>query len=55
VRRRPITTIGQPTYEIGQRASELLLRRVLGETFPAKHIVLPATLKVRDSSLRQRP
>jgi LacI family transcriptional regulator, galactose operon repressor len=55
VLRSTITTIGQPTYEIGQRASELLLRRVLGETFPSKHIVLPATLKIRDSSLRQRP
>jgi LacI family transcriptional regulator len=53
VLRSTITTISQPTYEIGQRATELLLRRVLGETFPTEHIVLPATLKIRDSSLRR--
>lgn len=53
VLRSTITTIAQPTYEIGQRATELLLRRVLGETFPTRQIVLPATLKIRDSSLRR--
>jgi LacI family transcriptional regulator len=32
--RPPLTVVAQPTYEIGQTAAELLLRRVDGEKFP---------------------
>lgn len=48
----PITTVSQPTYEIGRQATELLLRRVDGETFPRRQIVLGTELKIRASSLR---
>jgi LacI family transcriptional regulator len=48
----PITLIEQPTYEIGRRAADLLLRRIAGETFPPQRIVLPAALRVRKSSQR---
>ncbi|GIH16768.1 LacI family transcriptional regulator [Rugosimonospora africana] len=50
--RSRITTVDQPTYEIGRRAAELLLGRVQGERSPARRITLPATLTVRDSSRR---
>lgn len=46
--------VEQPTYEIGGRAAELL-RRVAGEDFPAQRIVLPATLKIRQSTSRYTP
>ncbi|HEX3780570.1 MAG TPA: LacI family DNA-binding transcriptional regulator [Pseudonocardiaceae bacterium] len=48
----PLTLIEQPTYEIGRRAADLLLRRIAGEQFPAQRIVLPAALRVRQSSQR---
>jgi LacI family transcriptional regulator len=48
--RSSLTSITQPTYDIGRIATELLLRRVRGEDFPTKHIVLPATLATRTSS-----
>lgn len=50
--RSALTAITQPTYDIGRVATELLLRRVRRETFPPKHVVLPATLNVRMSSRR---
>ncbi len=50
--RPPLTVVAQPTYEIGQTAAELLLRRVAGEKFPPRHVVLPAELIVRASSQR---
>lgn len=53
--RPPLTVVSQPTYEIGCRAAELLLRRIRGEQPAPQHIVLPARLLVRDSSLRLQP
>jgi LacI family transcriptional regulator len=53
--RSSITAVGQPTYDIGRQAAELLLRRVRRESCPSQHIVLPTTLTVRESSLRGRP
>jgi LacI family transcriptional regulator len=50
--RPPLTVVAQPTYEIGQRAAELLLRRVDGEKFPPRHVVLRAELIERASSQR---
>jgi LacI family transcriptional regulator len=48
----PVTTIGQPSYEIGKMAAKLLLDRISGYDGPARRIVLPPTLTVRASSLR---
>lgn len=48
--RPPLTTIGQPTYEVGTETAKLLLSRIGGFTGPARHVVLPTTLHVRASS-----
>ncbi|PZS05287.1 MAG: LacI family transcriptional regulator [Pseudonocardiales bacterium] len=53
--RPPLTVVTQPTYEIGRRTADLLLRRIRGEELPPQRIVLPATLAVRQSSLRAAP
>ena len=50
--RPPLTVVTQPTYEIGQTAVDLLLRRVRGEKFPPRRVVLAAELVVRASSAR---
>jgi len=49
-----ITTIVQPAYDIGFRASEILLDRILnkGSRLGLTTLRLPATLKVRESSRR---
>jgi LacI family transcriptional regulator len=48
----PLTVVAQPTYQIGQTAAKLLLRRVNGEKFPPRHVVLQAELIERASSQR---
>jgi LacI family transcriptional regulator len=48
----PLTVVAQPTYEIGQTAAKLLLRRVDGEAFPPRRVVLQAELIERASSHR---
>ena len=50
--RPPLTVVTQPTYDIGQTAVGLLLRRVGGEKFPPRRVVLRASLVVRASSTR---
>jgi len=47
-----ITTIVQPSYDIGCRAAELLLNRIEGESVNGTPITvrLPAVLKIRESS-----
>jgi LacI family transcriptional regulator len=46
-----LTTANQPAYEIGQRATELLIARLNGEADAApREIVLPAELIIRRSS-----
>jgi LacI family transcriptional regulator len=50
--RPPLTVVRQPTYDIGRIAAELLLRRIGGESFPPKHVVLRAELVERGSSRR---
>ena len=47
-----VTTIVQPAFEIGSRASEILLDRIEGKGVADRlfNLRLPATLKVRDSS-----
>jgi LacI family transcriptional regulator len=48
----PLTLVEQPTYEIGRTATELLMRRITGEDFDVQDVVLPASLRIRRSSLR---
>jgi DNA-binding LacI/PurR family transcriptional regulator len=43
--------VTQPTYEIGRIAAELLLRRIDGERFAPRRVVLRAQLVQRGSSL----
>jgi LacI family transcriptional regulator len=50
--RPPLTVVTQPTYDIGRMAAELLMRRIDGESFPLKHVVLRAELVERGSSRR---
>jgi LacI family transcriptional regulator len=46
-----LTVVGQPAYEMGQRAAELLFTRLAGEAPPEpQEIVLPAQVIIRRSS-----
>jgi DNA-binding LacI/PurR family transcriptional regulator len=45
----PLTTVGQPIYEIGQRICEMLIRLLQGETLEERHVVLQPQLIVRES------
>ena len=44
-----LTTVHQPGYQLGTAAARLLLERMNGSTQPAKKIVLPSELKIRNS------
>jgi LacI family transcriptional regulator len=50
--RPPLSVVTQPTYEIGRTAAELLLRRIAGEKFAPRRVVLQAQLVPRGSSVR---
>ena len=52
--RPALTVVSQPIYDLGRQAAELLLRRIGGEQFPARQVVLPTTLMVRGSSQRRQ-
>ena len=47
-----VTTVVQPAFEIGFRASEILLDRIEGTSISGRlfNVRLPATLKIRDST-----
>ena len=46
-----LTTVAQPTYELGRVAADLVLRRIAGDGDAATaRVVLPGHLKVRDST-----
>lgn len=45
-----ITTISQPSFEIGFQASELLIEKINNPNAPSKHIILDTELIVRDST-----
>lgn len=52
----PLTTVAQPTYELGQEAVQLLLRRLSNPLAPYRTVSLQTRLMVREScgaSLRQ--
>jgi LacI family transcriptional regulator len=51
-----LTTVAQPTYEMGKRATELLLARLAGNGGEGRQeVVLSPTLIVRDSCAPPRP
>jgi LacI family transcriptional regulator len=49
----PLTLVEQPTYEIGRRATEMLLGRISDNDNAPEHVVLDATLRVRSSTQRR--
>ncbi len=51
----PLTVIAQPTFEIGQTAMELLLKRIEQPTAPARQVILKGQLLARASSAMRNP
>ncbi len=51
----PLTTVAQPTYDIGCRAAEALFRRIDGDAGPPVHEVLETSLQVRASTMPRAP
>ena len=47
----PLTTVRLPHYEIGSRAAQLLLERMTDRRGPAKTVLLPCELVVRESTM----
>lgn len=47
-----LTTVAQPTYELGRVAAEMLVERVALPNAPVRTVMLPTTLMVRHSSRR---
>lgn len=50
--RVPLTTIRQPSAEIGRKGVNILLERIQSPDLPIQHIVLNSTLVERESSMR---
>jgi LacI family transcriptional regulator len=48
----PLTTVAQPSYEMGSMAAKMLISRAAGDVGPARRVVLPVDLRIRASSLR---
>ncbi len=46
----PLTTVYQPTHEMGEKAAEMLWRILQGESLGARQVRLPCHLVVRESS-----
>ena len=53
--RPSITSIAQPTYELGTETSRLLMSRIEGYTGPAREVMLSPTLRIRSSTTSQPP
>lgn len=49
----PLTSVAQPTYEMGEIAAKLLLKKIENETMTPETVILNGTLNVRASSLRK--
>ncbi|ADV83061.1 transcriptional regulator, LacI family [Terriglobus saanensis SP1PR4] len=47
-----LTSIFQPSYQLGYTAARLLLDRINGEDFPPQNVMLDTELKIRDSVRR---
>lgn len=52
--RPPLTTVEQPLRLMGQRAAEMLVALLTGDTVPDPHVQLPTRLVVRDSTAAAR-
>ncbi|MPZ73704.1 MAG: substrate-binding domain-containing protein [Nitriliruptorales bacterium] len=52
--RPALTTVAQPTYDLGQAAAEMLLERGRDPDAPARTVTMPTRLIVRASSVRPR-
>jgi LacI family transcriptional regulator len=50
----PITTVRQPTYDLGTAAAKLLLERIAGTDAPPREIVLRPELVIRASSIKPK-
>jgi len=48
--RPSLTTIAQPTYEVGAETARMLLQRIGGYTGPARELMLSPSLRIRASS-----
>jgi DNA-binding LacI/PurR family transcriptional regulator len=44
-----LTVVAQPTYELGQKAAQLILQRIANTTHPCETIVLPPRMMYRNS------
>jgi LacI family transcriptional regulator len=53
--RPTLTTVIQPTYEIGSTSAQLLLRRIDDADAEPRRVLLHTQLRVRESSIRSRP
>ncbi len=53
--RTPVTTVSQPTYQLGVETARLLLSRINGNTGPARTVMLAPSLRVRASSTPREP
>jgi LacI family transcriptional regulator len=53
--RPALTTVAQPTYELGRIAADLLERRIEGRDAPPERVVLEPTLQIRDSARPASP
>lgn len=57
IARPPLTTVRQPAFEIGRRAAERLLERIVGRSesadIPTQRELLPVELVVRESTVGQ--
>lgn len=49
-----LTTVAQPTYDLGRNAAELLTARIAAPARPPSTVTLATRLQVRDSSLPRR-
>jgi LacI family transcriptional regulator len=50
-----LTVAAQPAYEMGRRATELLLQRIVDPTLPWQEVVLPMELIIRQSCRAVQP
>lgn len=50
----PLTTVRQPAYQVGSRATKMLLRLIEGKPLRRKHLVIDVRLVIRGSSERRR-
>lgn len=48
----PITTIGQPAFEMGEQAAKILLAQINKQEIEPKEYIFPCQLNIRESSLR---